>query len=147
MRKQKFTVDQVIEALRTNNGFQYLTARKLGCSPETVRTYIQRYPKVKQAQQDASEFVNDLAEGALVKAILAGEPWAVQFRLKTKARDRGYGDKVEATVNGPESGAFPIVVMQPAMLESLMGNPNADSSGKIDYRKGLAQIAPLDSDD
>ena len=146
MAKQKFTVDQVVKAITDNHGFQYLAARKLGCSPETVRTYMQRYPKVKQAQQDASELVNDLAEGALVKAILAGEPWAVQFRLRTKARDRGYGDKVEATVSGPESGAIPIVVVAPGMLESLMGNPNADPSGKIDYRKNLAALAPLDDE-
>ena len=142
MAKQKFTVDQVVKALTDNHGFQYLASRKLGCSPETVRTYMQRYPKVRQAQIDASELVNDLAEGALVKAILAGEPWAVQFRLRTKARDRGYGDKVEATVSGPESGAIPIVVVGPGMLDKLTGD--APNASRIDYRRNIAALAPLD---
>ena len=144
MAKQKFTVDQVVKALTDNHGFQYLAARKLGCSPETVRTYMQRYPKVRQAQIDASELVNDLAEGALVKAILAGEPWAVQFRLRTKGRDRGYGDKIAAEVSGPDNSMLPLVVLQPGMYESLKGE--APNPGAIDYRKNLAALAPLDDE-
>ena len=145
MAKQKFTVDQVVEALTANHGFQYLASRKLGCSPETVRTYMQRYPKVRQAQIDASELVNDLAEGALVKAILAGEPWAVQFRLRTKGRERGYGDKIAAEVSGPDNSPLPLVVMQPGMYEMLKGDA-PPTPHAIDYRRGLSQIAPLDED-
>ena len=142
MAKQKFTVDQVVKALTDNHGFQYLASRKLGCSPETVRTYMQRYPKVRQAQIDASELVNDLAEGALVKAILAGEPWAVQFRLRTKGRERGYGNQVE--VASGENGDLPLrikMVWGDTQMENDAPNPNA-----IDYRKNLAALAPLDDE-
>jgi hypothetical protein len=38
----KYTVEQMVEAIRKNRGFLYLTARSLGCHHSTVLDYRKR---------------------------------------------------------------------------------------------------------
>ena len=41
-----------------------------------------------------------MAEAALYRAIIAGEPWAVKFQLATKGKDRGYTERHEVETVG-----------------------------------------------
>ena len=75
----------------------YLAAKRLGCEAQTIYNYRDRYPAVRAEMEQQDGEVNDAAEMKLYQAIMAGESWAVQFRLRTKARNRGYGDAVELT--------------------------------------------------
>ena len=43
--------------------------------------------------------------------------WAVQFRLRTKAKHRGYVERTEVT--GKDGGDLPIVILRPGMLDDL----------------------------
>ena len=61
-------------------------------------------------QQDGE--VDDAAEMVLYKAIMAGEPWAVQFRLRTKGKGRGYVERVQQEISGPAGGPVPIAVVK-----------------------------------
>ena len=45
--------------------------------------------------KEQRETMLDLTEGVLFTKIMAGEPWAVCFFLKTQAKDRGYVERVE----------------------------------------------------
>ena len=83
----------------------------------------------------------------VVEAILRQWAHSKNPALQIKFMEICFGkvpDRVE--VSGKTDDAIPIVVVAPGMLESLMGNPNADPSGKIDYRKNLAALAPLDDE-
>jgi len=90
----RYTAAQVIEALKAHRGV-YLTAKHLRVSPSTVYGYMRRWPTVKAAWQALDGEVTDVAEAALYRAIIAGEPWAVKFQLATKGKDRGYTERHE----------------------------------------------------
>ncbi len=94
---RRYTQQQIIDALRETKGMIYLAAKRLGCTAQTIYNYRDRYPAVRAEMEQQDGEVNDAAEMKLYQAIMAGEAWAVQFRLRTKARARGYGDAVELT--------------------------------------------------
>jgi hypothetical protein len=92
---RKYSVEQMIDALAESMGMISPAARKLGCSRDTIRRYLAEYPEIAEAIEDANEEVNDIAELKLLDAITRGEAWAICFRLKTKAKNRGYVEKAE----------------------------------------------------
>lgn len=95
VKPQRYTADQVVEALTATKGMITLTARKLGCNPQTVRNYVTRYPSVAQAMREAREGFLDMTELALQKAVQNGEGWAIAFTLRTIGRHRGYVERTE----------------------------------------------------
>jgi DNA-binding transcriptional MerR regulator len=99
---RKYTPEQMIKALEDSKGLIAPAARALGCSRDTIRSYLEEYPEIQQAKADQREAVTDMAENALYQAILDREAWAVCFYLKCMAKDRGYTERAEVT--GP-SGA------------------------------------------
>ena len=108
--KQRYTQAQVIAALRETKGMVYLAAKKLGCEAQTVYNYRDRYPAVRAEMEQQDGEVDDAAEMVLYKAIMAGEPWAVQFRLRTKGKGRGYVERVQNEVSGPDGGELHIII-------------------------------------
>jgi Bacterial regulatory protein, Fis family len=94
---RKDTQEQMIEALEQSKGLIAPAARALGCSRDTIRSYLEEYPAVGQAKLDQEEAVKDMAENALYAAILRGEAWAICFYLKCRAKDRGYVERAELT--------------------------------------------------
>jgi hypothetical protein len=87
----------MIKALEESRGLIAPAARALGCSRDTIRTYLEEYTAVAQAKLDQHEAVKDMAENALYAAILRGEAWAICFYLKCMAKDRGYVERAELT--------------------------------------------------
>jgi hypothetical protein len=106
--KQKFTASQVIEALDQHKGMVYLAAGALNCSHNTIYNYAKRYKSVQEAIDRNRGQVLDTAELALYNAILASEHWAVTFALKTIGKDRGYTEKTEQEITGPDGG--PLII-------------------------------------
>jgi hypothetical protein len=86
----------------------YLAAEKLGCEAQTVYNYRDRYPAVRAAMESEDGKIDDIAEMKLYQALVAGESWAVQFRLRTKGKDRGYTERNEVT--GSDGGAIKLTV-------------------------------------
>lgn len=120
--RQRYTQAQVIAALRDTKGMVYLAAKKLGCEAQTIYNYRDRYPAVRAEMEQQDGEVDDAAEMKLYQAIIAGEPWAVQFRLRTKGKGRGYVERVQQEVSGKDGGDITINV--------------------VDYRHGLDVLAP-----
>lgn len=106
--RSKFTADEVIAALRETKGMAYLAAQRLRCDVKTIYNYRDRYASVRAEMEQQDGAINDIAEMKLYQAIVDGEPWAIQFRLRLKARDRGYSERVEMT--GGNGGALEVVV-------------------------------------
>src|SRR5262245_38015956 len=100
MKKQKWTAQQMIDALKETKGMVYLAARKIGCDPKTVYTYAKRYASVQAAIDDERGHFVDTCELALNRAVLNGEGWAVCFALKTLGKDRGYVEKHQIEHSG-----------------------------------------------
>jgi len=96
-KREKFTAQQIIDALREKKGMVYLAAQSLGCDAKTIYNYRDRYASVRAEMEHQDGIVDDAAEMKLYQAIMAGESWAVQFRLRTKAKHRGYIERTEVT--------------------------------------------------
>ena len=107
---EKFTQQQVIAALKETRGLITLAAERLGCVDDTVRRYVNKYPKVKQTVMQYRRRRVDVAELKLDGALANGEPWAIALVLKTLGKKRGYVERVEQEHSGRGGGAITVVI-------------------------------------
>jgi hypothetical protein len=70
-------------------------ARRFNCHRGLVWQYVNRDPKLRELVDELSESFTDEAEQTLFKLIREGNPAAVIFYLKTRAKDRGYSERFE----------------------------------------------------
>ena len=96
----KLNNKDIIDALRKTNGNLTLTGQLLGCSREAIRLRVNRFPEIREVLDESRESVIDVAEGALQRAVLNGEGWAIAFTLKTIGKRRGYVEKTEQEITG-----------------------------------------------
>ncbi|HYG66357.1 MAG TPA: hypothetical protein VD838_01810 [Anaeromyxobacteraceae bacterium] len=94
MPRRKFSPDRVAEAIRAADGVLAVAARALKTSRDLVHRYVNDYPEVKAAYEEANETTLDLIENKLIEQAKMGLPEQVRFYLRTKGRARGYGDRL-----------------------------------------------------
>ena len=108
-RSQKFTAQEVLDAIPGTGGIKALVAKNLQCDRATVGRYAQRYVTIQKALKDEDEGLTDLAEAKAVKLINA-EYWpAIRFRLETKGKKRGYVQKQEIKHSGEQEVTVNII--------------------------------------
>jgi hypothetical protein len=95
MTRERFTPEQIIDALKAKRGMVYLAARILQCDAKTVYNAMQRHPEIREVRDELRGQMVDVAESALHKLIADGNLSATIFFLKTQARDRGYVERAE----------------------------------------------------
>lgn len=100
MGRQRYTVEQVSDALRATRGNLLAASRQLGCDRHTVARYVERFSGCEEAMREGREMRIDLAESVLDKALFAEEAWAVQLVLRTIGKGRGYTERLEHTGDG-----------------------------------------------
>lgn len=94
----------IIKALEQTKGQIHLAARRLGISPQTIYNHAEKSQKIRECIDNQRGEMIDTAELALYNAVLKGEPWAVQYTLKTIGKDRGYVEKTEIDSKVENSG-------------------------------------------
>ncbi|MBA3312619.1 MAG: hypothetical protein M3552_03205 [Planctomycetota bacterium] len=99
-----YSPEKIIESLRESRGMVYAAARRLGCSYNTIRRYVERYPEVAEVLEEERGRTGDQAESKLVEAIGRGDAWAVKYYLSTQCKDRGYVERIEQHVSGSLDG-------------------------------------------
>ena len=92
--------EDIVRALQETRGGIWLAAEKVGCSPYTIMRRAQQNPKIRETIDHYRQRRSDVAEMKLEQAILAGEQWAIQFQLRTQAKDRGYYERQETVTKG-----------------------------------------------
>jgi hypothetical protein len=107
-KQEKLTAEQVAKAITDAHGIVAVAARALGVHRVTIERYVDKYPSVSIAKQQAREGIIDLAEGELYKAISRGELAAIFFLLKTIGKNRGYTERQEMT--GADGGPVEIII-------------------------------------
>ena len=117
MKKEAFTVAQVVAALKKTKGMVYLAADELGCSHTTVYNYINRHPTIKGAFEAENGKMLDVGEMKLYQSVLNGEAWGVCFLLKTKGKSRGYVERQEQT--GKDGGPVAVDVQVTSAKEHI----------------------------
>lgn len=109
-KKQRYTVDEVIAAIRGSRGIMTHVAGTLGCSWLTVYNYVRRYTKVQEALREEREQLFDVAECNLIRAIDAGDLKMSRFILQTLGKKRGWYERGEHVLVGDERR--PLVVRE-----------------------------------
>jgi predicted transcriptional regulator len=99
-KKNQYTAKQVIAALESADGYVSKAASLLGCTPQTVYNYRDRYATVAEAWHSIRERRHDFVENALHKLIKEGNVTAIIFYLKTQAKERGYVERQEIDHGG-----------------------------------------------
>lgn len=108
MRTQKYTPEQVAEALKATGGLAALAAEKLGCTAHTVTNYANRYASVREVLAHQKEKRIDIAEGQLWRLVQEGNLGAIIFFLKTQGKARGFTERHE--VAGPDGGPLSLLM-------------------------------------
>jgi hypothetical protein len=123
-----YTDPQIRDALTTCKGMVYVAAARLGCSPNTIKARLEKSPALQAVLDDAAGMADDLAELKLFEAVQAGQPWAIQFFLKTKGKSRGYTERCEQSAVVAQVPVDPehARVRVAQMLEELAKRRDAD---------------------
>mgnify|MGYP001560853237 CR=1 FL=1 len=109
----RYTNQEIIEGLQRHQGMVYLAAEAMHCSPHTILARLKNSPEVKAIYVALRGHRVDVAELKLYDQTLAGEPWAVQFTLKTIGKDRGYSERQEVTGEGGGPQVIKVVYDNP----------------------------------
>jgi len=144
MASEKYTAQQMIDALEAAKGMITIAARRLGCAPNTVRRYIAKYPTVAAAQAEAKEALGDQVELTLATMALGErnasgsyirEPniTALIFLAKTIYKDRGYVERVQQEHTGADGGPVRVEVVYstetPGIISGAAIDEAAEESG------------------
>ena len=90
MKPRKLADEQILDALKATCGRVYLAADKLGCHPSTIYRRAEASEPLAATIDFFTGRMLDIAEDALMEALLNREKWAVLLVLRTKGRRRGY---------------------------------------------------------
>lgn len=99
--QDKYTAQQVADAIRKANGIYAAAARLLRCDRRTVAAYVERYATVRQAAEEANATLLDIAEGHLVTDVQKGKFEQIKYYLNAKGKARGYGITRNEQVDNP----------------------------------------------
>ena len=103
----RFSMEQVEQALIDCNGFISFAARLLKCTPELLRGMIKRYPRLQRLVLDVDEARLDIVEDRLFLLTQFGDLEACKFFLERKGKHRNWGKSEDA--KGPRSVHIKIV--------------------------------------
>jgi len=123
MKTPRYTAEQVAAALRAAGGVHAVAAEQLGCHRTTILDYVRRYPKVRQAYDEARAAAVDKAESWLMALVERGEWPAIRFTLVTLGRDRGYSLKHTPSEKFVEPGDEDDAVAFKEAIAKVYGRP------------------------
>lgn len=120
--KNKFTAQQIIDAIKGTGGIIAVAARRLGCDWRTVDRYIKNYATVRQAYDQECETVLDLAESIMLKNLqlarkqqddnnVTVDTGDAKWVLSMKGRRRGYAPTQRQEWEGKDGGPLVIKVV------------------------------------
>ena len=101
---EKYTAKEITKALQGMHGNISAASKLLGCSRNTIKRYVDKYPSVKAVYEEERETLIDFAENQLFKQVQEGNITAIIFTLKTIGKSRGYVERQEVT--GANGGAI-----------------------------------------
>lgn len=96
------TEKQFIKELKDNRGIVGAACRSLGISRTTYYRWKKKHPDFAEAAETEISAQVDFVEERLLDLIETGETAAIIFYMKTKGRDRGYGEKYVPEVEHEE---------------------------------------------
>jgi hypothetical protein len=103
-RARRYSDAQIIAALQEKKGCVHLAADSIGCNQSTIYDRIKESEAVADCAKHEDGKVDDVAEMVIYKALLSDDLRialdAAKYRLNTKGRHRGYGEKLDVRAEG-----------------------------------------------
>ena len=111
--KDKYTLEQVKEAIIKAGGFISIACKSLGCTRKTIYNYLDKYPELKEQVSDIREHYLDIAEASLIQKVKDGKTPELIFYLKTQGKKRGYTERsdIDITSGGKSISEIKIEVI------------------------------------
>lgn len=107
-KKYDITQEKVLKAINDSGGIVNTIAKRLNCSWITAKIYIDKWEETKQAYNDELQKFLDVCETVVIQSVKKGDVQTAKWVLSHKARERGYGDKLE--VEGQIYGNINIII-------------------------------------
>ena len=106
--------EKLLKALQETQGLIYHACKKAGnISRSTYYRYLKEDAEFAKAVEDIKEAQIDYVEGQLIKNISDGKETSIIFYLKSKAKERGYAEKLDIT-----SGGKPLTELKIEILDT-----------------------------
>lgn len=126
-RKNIVSKEEVLAVIPGSKGLIYNIEQELYCTRDAVKKAIELYPEIQKEMDDEAEREKDMVMANLIEDAKAGDKHARELYLKSQARERGFGDRVEVT--GAEGQ--PLVFLH-AVATDLTANPKNGNARKTD---------------
>lgn len=88
-----------LQALESSLGIITSACKAAGIPRRTFYSWMEKDPKFAERVNEITEMAVDFTESALLKKIKEGDTTAIIFHLKTKGKNRGYGQSINVTGN------------------------------------------------
>ena len=93
--------EKLLKALQETQGLIYHACKKAGnISRSTYYRYMKEDPEFAKEVEDIKQAQIDYVEGQLIKNISDGKETSIIFYLKSKAKERGYAERLDITSGG-----------------------------------------------
>lgn len=86
-------------ALRNHDGIKSFAASEVGITRQAMQARVDNSPKLQALLRDLDEEILDLGEGHVLKGVRTGDKDYVRMVMTQKGRKRGYGNKVETSLD------------------------------------------------
>ena len=96
--KNKYTIEQIKDAITKAGGFISIACKSLGCTRKTIYNYLDKYPELKEQVSDIREHYLDIAEASLIQKVKDGNTPELIFYLKTQGKKRGYTERSDLDI-------------------------------------------------
>ena len=110
---EKYTQQQMIDALKYAKGMRTKAAKRLGCDYRTLVKYITEYPEVAEAEVLARETMIDAVELTAYAQAMKGDTTMIIFLLKTQGKKRGYVERTEQDITSGNKPLKGYMVVSP----------------------------------
>lgn len=104
-----------VAAIRSSGGVTSVIAEKLDCTTQNVGIRIRASKRLQEVLKEVDDKLIDMCEVGFIKAIQDGDLNVMRWYAEKKGKSRGYGNKVENSINHAQLEAF---------LVSLGGDPS-----------------------
>jgi hypothetical protein len=143
------TPGEVLAHIPESFGLLQPITKALQCTRSAVQKVLDENPEIAEKFADAEEDAKDTVIKMMIKDAKAGDAKARELFLKSRARDRGYGDKLE--ISGDKDK--PLVFLHAAARDLVGNDPKPQridswQSRAIDYHeKQTIEAESKDIDD
>ena len=108
----KLKAGAVIELIDKHHGNLSVVSRALHVSRQTVYKFLSTHPTVQDALDEARERMIDNVESALYNQALGDNVTAQIFFLKTQGKKRGYVERQEHELSGPDGKPIRVTTVE-----------------------------------